>query len=227
MSARPRMQAAQLNRGALGVPLPSKRSPLKWLALPAAWVVLGLSSAIESYLAPIIRFFLKRHLRRHHPEHNGLRVIVDVPDPSNEVLYQARGVSALEPMAKTKPPQLGWVRNAYDVIYVGALRGGKAVQTIAPLGILRVHPRLIWRVGAEQTAIELVALATAARFWQAGVADHGPARLRIRRHAAADRLLAAHRIPGAQWLQPHLLGRLNQFPPPPPPPPSATPVLVR
>src|SRR5258708_40316396 len=224
MSARPRMQAAQLNRGALGVPLPSKRSPLKWLALPAAWVVLGLSSAIESYLAPIIRFFLKRHLRRHHPEHNGLRVIVDVPDPSNEVLYQARVVSALELMAKTRPRHLAWLRNAYDVIYVGALGGGKAVQTIAPLGILRVHPRLIWRVGAEQTAIELVALATPARLWQAGVADHGPARLGIGRHAAADRRSAAHPIPGAEWLQPHLLGRLKPFPPRPRRPPGAPPV---
>src|SRR5258708_36820402 len=227
MSARPRMQAAQLNRGALGVPLPSKRSPLKWLALPAAWVVLGLSSAIESYLAPIIRFFLKRHLRRHHPEHNGLRVIVDVPDPSNEVLYQARVVSALELMAKTTPRHLAWLRNAYDVIYVGALRGGKAVQTIAPLGILRVHPRLIWRVGAAQTAIELVPLATPARLSQAGGADHGPARLRIRRHAAADPVWAAHRIPGSACVAPPLLGRLKQFPPPRRRPPSATPVLVR
>src|SRR5260370_37352844 len=110
-------------------------------------------------------------------------------------------------MAKTTPRHLAWLRNAYDVIYVGALRGGKAVQTIAPLGILRVHPRLIWRVGAEQTAIELVALATAARFWQAGVADHGPARLLIRRHAAADRVLGAHRVLTAEWHQPQPLAR--------------------
>src|SRR5258708_25478787 len=134
MSARPRMQAAQINRGALGVPLPSKRSPLKWLALPAAWGVLGLSSAIESYLAPIIRFFLKRHLRRHHPEHNGLRVIVDVPEPSNQVLYPAPVVRALELMAKTTPRHLPCLRNAYDVIYVGALRGANPGQSRAPLG---------------------------------------------------------------------------------------------